>query len=177
MKLSAQDFESFSELPVEEMVDGFQNTTNAILCETFPEKIIIVSPEDKPWFNEKLRNLKRSRLREYNRHGRSEKYLKIAALFDEKAKIELSKYKDKIMSEVTDEKRGSSYPALKRLSMMPGESNQSVFHLPSHAELNYSSAQSAELIAEHFSHISQEYDPLDTGHKQTATKCSKLPGS
>ena len=129
MKLSAQDFGAFSDLPVEEMVDGFQNTANAILCETFPEIIIIISPEDKPWFNEQLRNLKRSRLREYNRHGRSEKYLKIVALCDEKAKLELSKYKDKIMSEVTDGKRGSSYPALKRLGMRLGESNQSVFYL------------------------------------------------
>ena len=44
--------------------------------------------------------------------------------------------------------------------MRPGE-NQSVFQLPRHAEQNLSPAQSAELIAEHFSRISQEFSPLD----------------
>ena len=41
-----------------------------------------------------------------------------------------------------------------------------MFQLPGHAELGLSSAQSAEVIAEHFSKISQEYAPLNV---------SKLP--
>ena len=45
--------------------------------------------------------------------------------------------------------------------MRPGDANQTSFHLPGHAEQNLSSAQSAEIIAEHFSKISQEYSPLD----------------
>ena len=77
--------------------------TNSIVSETFPEKDIIVSPEDKPWFNEQLRNLKRRILREYNRHGRSDKYLKLAASFDEKSKMEIEEEeKTKIMTEVTE---------------------------------------------------------------------------
>ena len=42
---------------------------------------------------------------------------------------------------------------------MPGETTHSGFQIPQHAWL--SSAQSAEIIAEHFSTISQEYAPLD----------------
>ena len=60
-------------------------------------------------------------------------------------------------------KRGSSYTAIKRLGLKPGDQtqSQSVFQLPAHADLRLSSAESAELIAEHFSKISQEYSPLD----------------
>ena len=160
-ELAAQNFDGLKNLPVEGMVNTYQHITSTLFSNTFPEKVIIVSPEDSPWFNEKLRQLKRQRLREYNHHGRSEKYLKMATNFDELFKSERSKYLEKIQREVTEGKRGSTYPTLKRLGLQPGGTPHGGFQLPVHAELNYSSAQSAEVIAEHFSKISQEYSPLD----------------
>ena len=161
IKLASQDFDFLNNLPDDEMVEGFQNVTNSLLVETFPEKEIVISPEDKPWFNEELRKLKRRRQREYNLRGRSEKYLELVSIFDEKSKNEISKYKDKVMQDVTEGRRGSSYPAIKRLGMRPGENSHSQFQLPEHVEMKCSSAQSAEIIADHFSHISQEYEPLN----------------
>ena len=35
---------------------------NDVFCQVFHEKTIIISPEDKPWFNEQLRQMKRSSL-------------------------------------------------------------------------------------------------------------------
>ena len=143
------------------MVSRFQSVTNNLFCQTFPQKEITVSPEDQPWFNEQLRKLKRLRLKEYSRHGHSEKYNEIRIKFEVMSKAAIKKYKNKIDIEVTEGKRGRSYPALKRIGLRPGEQTQSAFQLPNHAELNLTSAQSAELIAEHFSSISQEYAPLD----------------
>ena len=113
-KLASENFSTLSDLPVDEMVQTFQSVVNSHFCSTFPENQIIVSPEDKPCFTEELRNLKRCRLREYNRRGRSQKYLNLVSKFDEKSKIEMAKYFEKVMQEVTEGKRGSSYPALKR---------------------------------------------------------------
>ena len=48
------------------------------------------------------------------------------------------------------------------LCLRPGDTTQTGFQLPGHTELNLSPAQSAELIADYFSSISQEYAPLDT---------------
>ena len=62
------------------------------------------------------------------------------------------------MREVTEGKRGSSYPAIKRLGRRPGEQPHAQFNLPGHVENNYSPEQSAEILAQHLSHISQEYD-------------------
>ena len=166
IKLAAENFEMLRQLPVQNMVDTFQNMTDKLLSETFPIKKITISPDDRPWFNENLRKLKRLRQREYSKHGRSEKYLKIMSSFTEKSKAEISKYMNKIKSEVTEGKRGSTYPAIKRMGVGPAEPTQAGFQLPAHAELNLSSAQSAEIIAEHFSKISQEYSPLNV---------SKLP--
>ena len=76
-------------------------------------------------------------------------------------KNEMLKYKEKVETEVREGRRGSTYPALKRMGARHFETTQPGFQLPSHAELNLSSAQSAELIAEHFSKISQEFAPLN----------------
>ena len=164
MKLAAENFDVLSQLPVQHMVDKFQDITSKLMSETFPVKNIVISPHDKPWFNESLRKLKRLRLREYNRHGRSKKYLRLVSNFDVRAKAEIAKYIQKVKLEVTEGKRGSSYPAIKRLGLRPGDSAQAVFQLPGHAELGLSSAESAEVIAEHFSKISQEYAPFNVSN-------------
>ena len=161
-KLLSQNFDILNGMSVQLMVETFQSITLNILHETFPERDICVSPEDSPWFNEHLRHLKRKRQRWYQRHGKDERYEQLQNHFDEKLKVEMIKYREKINIEVKEGKRGSSYAALKRMRMRPGDETQTGFQLPAHAELDLNSAQSAELIAEHFSCISQEYAPLDT---------------
>ena len=42
-KLASHDFEMLSEMPVQEMVDAFQTVLQTTLCETFPEREILVS--------------------------------------------------------------------------------------------------------------------------------------
>ena len=150
-KMSSTNFDILSEMPVQQMVETFQQIVNSLLCEVFPEKMIIISPEDRPWFNEQLRLLKRQRMRQYQRHGKNDKYNELKTRFDEKLKHEMLKYLEKIAIQVSEGQRGSTYPALKRLGLRPGEEIQSGFQLPMHAEQNLSSAQSAEVIAEHFS--------------------------
>ena len=105
--------------------------------------------------------MKRKRQRRYQRHGKDERYNQLFKQFEEKLNIEMIKYREKINIEVKEGKRGSSYSALKRMRMRPGDKTQTGFQLPGHTELNLSSSQSAELIAEHFSRISQEYAPLE----------------
>ena len=171
MRLSSINFDMLCEMPVQQMVDTFQNVVNSLLCEIFPEKAIIISPEDRPWFNEQLRLLKRQRMRQYQRHGKNDKYVELKTKYDEKLKHEMLKYLEKIAKEVSEGQRGSTYPALKRLGLRPGDEVQTGFQLPGHAELNLSSAQSAEVIAEHFSRISQEYQPLDIRNLLPNVQC------
>ena len=147
-------------MEVDQMVESFQNTLNTILNSTFPEKKIILSPQDKPWFNEHLRTLKRKRMREYQRHGKSDKYLQLRTMYEEKLKTETLKYLDKIATEVVEGRRGSSYPALKKLGARPWDQSRDSFQLPAHQDQNLSPAESAEIIAAHFSSISQEYEPV-----------------
>ena len=71
------------------------------------------------------------------------------------------KYKDKVLSEVKEGKRGSSYAGLKKLSMAPGDVIEPGFQLPHHVEQGLSNKESVEKIADFFAQVSQEYSPLN----------------
>ena len=161
MNLKEQDFNLNSDLSADEMVHRYEKVTNELLGVTFPEKRIVFNPDDKPWFTQQLRALKRARMREYNKHGRSGKYLELLSAFNEKFRTEYCKYMNKMKLEVTEGTRGSIYPVIKKLARRPGDTPHMDSQLPGHVALNLSPAQSAELVAEHFSKISMELLPLD----------------
>ena len=160
-KLEAEDWTSLDpSLNSTEMVNIFQNLTEELVLKTFPSKKIQIYPDDKPWFNEKLRNLRRQRQRIYRKEGKNEKYLQCAKKFEDMREVEILKYKEKIENEVREGKRGSCYAGLRKLGSQPGESSQTGFQLPNHAEQNLSNTDCAEKIATYFSKVSQEYPPV-----------------
>ena len=53
-----------------------------------------------------------------------------------------------------------TYSSLRKLGVRPGDVSANTFTLPSHIENNLSARESAELIADHFAAISQDYDPI-----------------
>ena len=159
-KFALVDFElALQHLPVDQMVSTYQKLTNDLVAASFPEKKVIVYEDDKPWYNEKLRELKRQRLREYTKHGKSVKYAQLHRAYIEQKKDAIDKHKEKVKCEVVEGKRGSVYPFIKKLGSRP-HSGDKGFQLPSHAAKNLSHQQSAEVIADHFSKISQELPPL-----------------
>ena len=76
---------------------------------------------------------------------------------------EATKYKDKIMAEVSEGKRGSSYPAIRKLGNRDFEAarNAQNFEIPELVENNLDENQSAEALADFFSSISQEFEPIN----------------
>ena len=73
-------------------------------------------------------------MREYEKHGKSQKYCDLQEKFDKKFQIEIQKYKQKVELEVLEGKRGSYYPAIKKLGLRPGEMSQPTFQLPEYVE-------------------------------------------
>ena len=170
-KLDNVDFKFlFKDMNTDSMTQSFEKITSDLLCQTFPEKRIVIYHEDKPWFTEELRVLKRQRLREYTKHGKSKKYLELEKKFSLKVKEAVNKYMNKIKLEVTEGKRGSAYPIIKNLAKHPEDNTQSQFALPSHIERNLTPIQSAEILADHFSKISCEYEPLSISNLPVAVQ-------
>ena len=89
------------------------------------------------------------------------KYLSLKRKFDDLYKYEAKKYLTKTVNELKFSNPGKMYSILKRLGSKPSESESNgSFSLPLHLEKNLSNNQSAEIIAEHFAAISQEFSPL-----------------
>ena len=123
-KLSKADFSAvYSQQSSTQMVAEYQEVMIKMVEETFPLKSIIISGDDQVWFNEELRALKRARLREYTRHGKTQKYIELQNKFDEKFNNEFLKYQAKIELEVTEGKRGSSYSAIKKLERVSNQAS------------------------------------------------------
>ena len=131
--------------------------------QVFPQKAVFVGPDDKPYFTEELRQLKRQRQRAYRLHGRrSNTYLRLEKRFGEKLKSEAMKYKNKIEREVLEGKRNSAYNAIRKLGNRPGEAwNKAVINLPAYKEQDLTPLQAADKLAIYFSSISQTVEPLD----------------
>ena len=126
----------------------FQNKLINILDEIFPEKERKISSDDQPWITHQLKKLDRRRRRIYNKQRRSEKWHSLNKQFKEEAKLAKTKFYKK--------NPGQWYSALKRITSNDQMSQQlnidEISHLPDQEQ--------AEIIADKFSSIQNEYEEL-----------------
>ena len=127
--------------------------------EYFPQKVRIITSDDQPFYTHKLENLKRHKAREYHKHRKSEKWMKM----DTEYKKELSKAKQSYYTKkIRKLKKTESkywYRELKKLTsfdqMKPEE-------LKVESIKDLTDEEQAEEIADKFAAISQEFDKLET---------------
>ena len=157
-KLMQEDWGSFNDdMDVDMMLEAFETQNQRMVDSVFPEKLIQVGPDEKPYFTEELRHLKRRRQRAYARHGRrSQQYTTIKQSFDYKLKHEAHKYVQKIQQEVREGKRGSGCKAIRKLGNRPSESwNQPQINIQSYIEQNLTPKEAADKLGDYFSAISR----------------------
>ena len=133
---------------------------NSKVEDIFPTKTVKFSSFDKPWITAELKKLARKRKKVYRKEGKSEKYAKLLSEFEKKFSKSMSDYMQKNITDIMNSNPSKAYALLKRLGAKPGDCDEMTeFTLPSHS--NLTPEESAEIIAEHFSQISQEYPPVD----------------
>ena len=122
-----------------ELTELFQFFTMEAVDVFMPLKEVRLKSDDKPYITEKIKAEKRCLMREYERHGKTSKYFEIKESIDASIKKEACKYKEKVIEEVKNGSRSSTYKALGRLGVRPGDdSDTSVFQLPNHMSQNFS---------------------------------------
>ena len=144
-----------------ELTEAFQIKMADLIDTHFPVKTITVTDADQPWITNDLKTLKRARIREYCRHGKSTKYFDLKKLFNVKQNVAVKHYTDKIINDVKTGTKTSGYKALRKLGVRKGDTKDELFVLPNHSEQNLTEEEVAERIADYFSSISQEFEPLD----------------
>ena len=143
------------------LTELFQYYTGEILNTFCPSKVVFSRPNERPWINEDIKILKRRIQRQYERKGKTKMYLDLQQSYELKIENEMQKYTLKIQDELKNGDRSSSYSALRKLGARPGEAAGNTFTLPDHVDQNLSARQSADIIADHFASISQNYDPIN----------------
>ena len=125
--------------------------------EFLPQKQRKVSSDDQPFCTEEMKRLKRLKAREYHKHRRSLKWWDL----NEKYKRAVSKakktYYKNFIKDLKTAKTSQWFSLLKKLCSYDQHKSdpvivESIKHL--------SNEEQAEAIADKFSRVSQEYDPL-----------------
>ena len=125
--------------------------------EFFPERKKIITIDDQPFFSNKLKIMKRRKAREFRKNRKSNKWLQM----DKAYKLEVGKAKKKYYSEKIEKlanfKPKFWYREFKKLTGF----DQDKFEKVNVEEIrNLPSNQQAELIADKFASVSQEYEAL-----------------
>ena len=138
---------------------NFQNILLKKLDEFFPEKTRKISSDDQPWVTHKLKQLDRRRKRLFHRERRSENWKNLNKLFKKEVKSAKSEFYKKSVADLKLKKPGQWYSALKRISSY----DQQKCEQPQVDEISHlDDLEQAEIIAEKFSKIQNEYQPLKT---------------
>ena len=123
----------------------------------FPEKTIKVNENDQPWASPELKIIDRQRKREYNKNKKSEKWKMLDAKFTEKSSLEKESYYENIVHDLKTSNPGKWYSKVKRMSSLDPTKEEKVLV---EQLMGLPSSVQAELIADQFAAISNEYDPL-----------------
>ena len=126
----------------------------------FPQKTKIISSDDEPFFNDALKKLRRRKCKEYHKNRRSQKWYKM----DLEYRAMLKKAKNKFYSQKIKRLRKNNpkqwHRELKKLtSFDQGHEEKIIVESINHL----SNKEQANLIADKFAEISQEYDKLEKG--------------
>ena len=131
-----------------------------------PESTVSFSSDDQPWFTPELKQLDKTRKTEYRRHRRSFRWKKLNKRFKEKVAKTKATYYEKKVKDIKEGKPGQWYSLLKRMCTHDQLMKEK---LVCEEIQDQTDQQQAELIADKFSSVSNEYSPID------ASKIHTLP--
>ena len=135
----------------------FQRMLVEKLDEVFPEKIRVLRENDQPWISHKLKQLDRKRKRIYNKERKSFKWKLVDKQFREECKSAKQSFYKKSVEELKISQPRKWYSCLKKISSY----DQKVNVMPFVEEIgNLPDQDQAEVIANHFAKIQNEYSPL-----------------
>ena len=139
-----------------EKANIFQKLLLKALDDYLPEKIRKVCSEDQVWITHKLKLLDRKRKRIFHKERRSERWKSLNKIFKQEMKSAKSQFYKNTIADLKTKSPGQWYSSLKRISSMDQHEDQISIDEIS----NLSEQEQAEVIADKFSSIPNQYEPL-----------------
>ena len=142
---------------VHEIAKHFMETLKEKTDKFFPEQKRKISSDNQPFFSENLAILKRKKQREYNKNRQSEKWIKLNHEYNEKLGISKKMYYKKEIAKLKKSNPKKWFYWLKRL-VSKDQSKEKELIVDEISNLPIK--QQAEVIADAFSSVSQEYEEI-----------------
>ena len=139
-------------------VDNFHTTIRTKLDTHFPVKVTRVSVLDQKWMNPQLKSLQRKVQREYYKHRKSEKWKKLRRRFRKMKRKTINSFYSSFVTELKHTNQGKWYQMAKKLGAID-QMNTGDISVEQLEGLD--NKQAAQVVAEHFASVSNEYLPLD----------------
>ena len=134
-----------------------QDLILGVLNKCIPEQKVKFSNRDREYFTTELKTLDRKRKRVYSRHGRNNKWKYLNNKFKEKLSQNKKSFYSKMIKDLKNSNPRLWYSKLKRMMCYDDKitGNIQVSDIS-----HFTSIEQANMLADHFSSISREYDPL-----------------
>ena len=140
--------------------------------EYLPEKTVSLSSDDQPWFTPELKELDKKRKTEYRRHRKSARWSVLNKRFKTKVADSKNKFYQRRIEDLKEGKPGQWHSLLKRLC----SADQFKTDQPECEEIkDKSDEDQAELIADNFASVSNEYNPVDASKISIPTGGKSAP--
>ena len=144
---------------VDEKTEVLQKILLNKVDEYLPQKVLKISSDDQPFITEKLKCLKQKKSREYNKNRRSKKWHDLNKKYKKEVSLSKKQFYNNIIKDLKKSMPAQWYSKLKRLCSYDQQKSDpiivdSIKHL--------SDLEQAEIIADKFAKVSQEYDQLKT---------------
>ena len=152
---------AFENKSVNEQVKLFHEVLRHLLDLYFPEKLTKMSNLDKDWMTPELKQVHRSMQREFFKHRKSNKYKSLKRRY---RKLKRKSIKNRLTNFVTELKEtapGKWFSMAKKIGAVDIKDSDEVLV---DSLKNLSNQEAANVIAEHFAAVSNEYLPIDSSN-------------
>ena len=143
---------------VDQKTQNFHSTLRNLLDKHLPEKSVTISSLDKNWMSPDLKTLLRKKQREFVKNRKSNKWKRINKIYEKLKRKTIKNLYSNFTDELKQVNPGRWYEMAKRIGaldqMNSGETNVECLE-------GLTNKQGAQLIANHFAAISNQYSPLD----------------
>ena len=127
------------------------------LDECLPVKTVKLTSDDKPWVNQKIKELDRKSKREFYKHQKSEKWILLREKFVQKCKKAKVEYYENMVEDLKDSTPNQWYSKVKRMGGLPVNQTGD---LQVEELVGLSNQEQAEQIALHYAKVSNQYQAL-----------------
>ena len=138
-------------------MDILQNLLLNKYHEFFPEKSKTIACDDQPFYTSRLEKLKRKKSREYSKHRKSMKWNKLNLEYEFKLSIAKKEYYQKRIKRLKKVQPKHWYRELKKMTSYDQLRSEEIIV---ESLKDFPMKAQAELIADKFSSVSQEYEKL-----------------